>query len=1160
MDRNYKNRMIFAEQVLSDFIDRITGRNLDRVVGANPDDEFFVGKLSPAFGIENRDLGTILRISEMSDNSLISKVNVSQMSIDFYISKRDVYDLDLEISLRGDFYYRVLPNYEEQREYYLKELNDKIQDRHFEDVASAVTFFMDNKESRDIQNFNKCSILPIYNKFSLDELVKLRISKDNFEGKSNPYYRFNFRDKINSVLDIKIDEIMAIPNIYKVINEDIRVEQLIDDAIYDNFINEYIGDEKPRPTFDLDVQVELKLMKDDRYRVSVGFTNYTRTNELTKKTKSQPAYIPILFNSGIDVTLKNAEYLDIELDYFDNDYKYNKKVKGIGYNCSLDYSKDKNVLSTTNIPIYYQKRLQTNQNFSVGFVDLIEDPIKTLNNVVDKMEAELKRWEIDYENRKENLVSDRDLLEEAKKTFSGEIEGFRIEIDRFKYGIEQIKNRDMVRKAFINMNKAFRNTSSKFDSWRLFQIVFIVSIIPDIIVSHYGEDDLDKTLVDEVDLLYFPTGGGKTEAFVGCIVFTLFFDRLRGKSSGVTSMIKYPLRLLSIQQIDRLANVLAAAEIIRQENDEFIGDRFSLGYYVGDNNTPNSLDDKKLEHFLSLSQKGLDDELRIMDICPFCKQKSINVEIDIEEHRINHTCSTEGCLSEGILPLFIVDREIYRYLPSVIISTIDKIASVGFQSNFRNILGEVNHRCPVHGYTSKRTCTEKDICECDITKFEEVKLFDPAPTLIVQDEIHLVRESLGTFDSHYETLIQYLIRQLNSQKKKAKVIGATATISNYEKHIGNLYNKGARMFPAKSPYIEKNFYSYTDDNNVNRIMVSFAPFGKAILNSVVYSLKYLRDVVYEYYKDISKVRKFPGMELNDDHEAFEIVKDYWIFLQYSNVRRDGNRVINAIDNIINPKLINEGKTKFDIRKMTGDETFQDVRNILVEIENNDNVFEGINLISATSMISHGVDADRFNMMMFFGMPGNTAEYIQACSRVGRKHPGIVIDIIRPTREKDNSYLKNFVKFHEFKDILVEPVPINRWATSAVEKTLSGILAGILMNHYDLKYQYEYGNLYDMKVLKALIENGQIDKETIIRDVKEAYGCPIDGGDSGNPSHNYVKFIESSIDRIFHGIADRNFNDEYYYLGGKALPILDNRLNWPMRSLRFTEKDVNIELR
>ena len=127
----------------------------------------------------------------------------------------------------------------------------------------------------------------------------------------------------------------------------------------------------------------------------------------------------------------------------------------------------------------------------------------------------------------------------------------------------------------------------------------------------------------------------------------------------------------------------------------------------------------------------------------------------------------------------------------------------------------------------------------------------------------------------------------------------------------------------------------------------------------------------------------------------EILKDYWIFLEYNNVKRDGNNVEGALDTPINVELRKQGITEFITRKMTGDETFQDVREVLAQVENNENVYEGINLIAATSMISHGVDADRFNIMFFFGIPGNTAEYIQAYSRTGRKHSSIVVDIIRP---------------------------------------------------------------------------------------------------------------------------------------------------------------------
>ncbi len=1140
--------MIFAERILEDFIDRITGRNIDRLVGQYPDDTYFVGKLSTIDDVRN-------------NRNINSDVSVNQMSMDFFITKDEIENSKLKIKIRGDFYYRVMPTFEEQRKYFIKEMNRKSTGRKFDSMAEIISFFEDNKNNRDILNLNRCPILNVFEKLSLDDSIILEIHLKDMLNPNKDMGMYSFKDQISGYLDRKIDEIISQADIYKAIQEDIKVEQLIDEHKYDNFLIQYSSHHVPRPNFELNLSVGVKLVKDSLFRVSVGLSNTTLKNEINTFKKNL-SHDSILFNAGFDVKLINAKFDDIKLDYFLDDYKYDKTVKGIGHNCSLEFDNKNNVLKTTNIPKFYQKRLKTKDGLSVKFQDLISDPVKTLENISAEMEKEIEKWKKEYEKKKDNLIEDKSMLGKAQKDFQDEIKGFRFEIDRFKYGIEQIENREMVRKAFINMNKAFKMSSTSHDSWRLFQIVFIVSLVPDIILSHYGEDDIEKSFIDMVDLLYFPTGGGKTEAFLGCIVFTLFFDRIRGKSSGVSSLVKYPLRLLSVQQINRIANVLAAAEIIRRNNKEdYPGDSFSLGYYVGDNNTPNELNEEKIFNFSNKTQGQLNDELRIVDVCPFCKQKTVDIVLNIGSIKLKHVCRNNNCPSGGELPIHIVDREIYRYLPSVIVSTIDKIASMGFQSNFRNILGEVQHQCPAHGYTSKTRCTENQLCEKDVREFKEVSLFDPAPTLLIQDEVHLIRESLGTFNSHYETLMQYLISNLISNKKKLKIIGATATISSYEKHILNLYNKQPIRFPAKSPYIGEDFYSYTDDKDINRIIISYAPFGRAIINSVVYSLKYLRQAVEEYYKNIDKLKSIPGIQINSDDEAYEILKDYWIFLEYNNVKIDGNKVINALDNIISPQLLEEGYKKFEIQKMTGDETFQTVRQILSQVENNDNVLEGVNLIAATSMISHGVDANRFNTMMFFGMPNNTAEYIQAYSRVGRKYPGIVIDIIRPTRERDVSYLKYFDKFHKYKDILVEPVPINRWASKAVEKTLSGVVAAILMDSYDLKYQYEYGNLYNMKILKKLIEGEIIKKDELINHVKEAYGCQLNNGGSSNLSLNYSKFIDDSIDKIFKNIKDKYYGDGYYYLGNNTgLPMLDPRLNAPMTSLRYTDKSVNIGLR
>ena len=238
--------------------------------------------------------------------------------------------------------------------------------------------------------------------------------------------------------------------------------------------------------------------------------------------------------------------------------------------------------------------------------------------------------------------------------------------------------------------------------------------------------------------------------------------------------------------------------------------------------------------------------------------------------------------------------------------------------------------------------------------------------------------------------------------------------------------------------------------------------------------------------------------------------------------------------------------------MTGDETFQDVREVLSKVETNDDVFDGVNLIVATSMISHGVDADRFNIMFFYGMPGNTAEYIQAYSRTGRRHSSIVIDIMRPSRETDQSYLKNFVNFHEFKDIMVESVPINRWATKAIDCTLPGIFTGLLLTKYDPELQYVCGSQFFMNNIKKAIVNGNLDAATIINELNMAYGCTI-AGQVNEIGNQYKAKIKDFVEDIFERIVDKNWERENIFSGFELMGY------HIMNSLRDTDTQLIIEL-
>lgn len=1142
-DKLSKAREMLAGQILEDFKGKITGNKIDYVVGDNPENIFFVGKL-----LSNKDDG---------GSGYSSDVFIESVGADFYIVDEQFESALLEIKPRGDFFYRAYPTLEQQRTAILDEANEMLAEQ-YESFDSLFDVYTDDPDSfKKI----KMKLVPVYKKVKIDKdgfylsvVPNSLMEPDGIYGLMDETHPEN--ERFSAYIDSLQEEINEDPYRYSyVVFERVTIKDLKDEETYRNFIKKNAKqDGYIRQNWSVYIHISIRKIK-EKYLLSVALVNDSQvqsnstSHASNKKDKDKPS-IETLFNSGLDVKLENAEFDPIILDYFLDDYKYDKTQAAVGANCSIDFDKGSNTIKTNHLPTFVQKRLITNDSLAVKFQDLIDNPLNTLNAIHSKMLVEIEKWKQYYHEKCSKLTN------KGKSDMLNEIAEFEREVKRFKFGVEVINSYPMVLKSFVKMNKAFLETSKKYNTWRLFQLVFIVSLVPDIVACDENimpQDEKDKTSLGSVSLLYFPTGGGKTEAFLGVLVFNLFFDRYRGKSSGVTSILRYPLRLLSVQQVQRLANTLAQAELIRR-NDSIISNTepFSLGYFVGDNNTPNKISRDQALNYRNMTQNEK-DEKRIIDICPFCGKNSVHLTFDEDSYRLIHFCDNDECKSGGILPLYMVDSEIYRYLPSAIISTVDKLAILGNNPNFRNLLSGAPCKCPKHGFTSTRRCqVTKEFCDIEVQEFEEVKMYDPAPTLFIQDELHLIRESLGTYASHYESFVDYFVKNVSPSKRKIKVIGATATISSYEAQITQLYGKDPLRFPCASPYPDRNFYSHIDTTDTQRKIMGYAPYGKAIINSVVYSLKYMRQVVHEYLKDPNKVLLINDIGIDSIDDAKKILEDYWIFLEYNNVKRDGNNVEGALETPINVELVKENITPFHTRKMTGDESFQDVREVLAQVENTDDVYSGVNLIVATSMISHGVDADRFNIMFFYGMPGNTAEYIQAYSRTGRRYSSLVIDIMRPSRETDQSYLKNFEKFHEYKDIMVESVPINRWATKAIDGTLPGIFTGLLLNKYDPEAQFTSGSLFYMGNIKKAIQDGILDKETIRTELYMSYGC-VTFGITNELGNQYKKSIDTFVEKVFIEIVDRTWIDENIFDGFNAMGY------HIMNSLRDTDAQLLIEL-
>jgi len=1148
------NREILANNIIDRFVAAVSGTDKEQWLFNSPEDRIYVGKLSP----------------QSAEDSFSSSVLIKQISVDFRIPKKDIDHAVLQIFPQGNFFFRVLPTLDQQREFFLKNFISTFTDSQFADFTALDDAFRTCKLAAEEQA-HRVQLQPVYEKIAINrdnKFVEVKIEdiyNPKFDCGSVPT-ESPFYEEIKRQVEALCAEAKARPN---TMSCQFRDKLKIDDLLTEETWQAYIKKQQTREEFDMFLRFDYSLSVDlkgsgDHLNVTVALSNETPWGDESAGSgqaaaKTDKYRISTLFNSGLKVKCLDTEFVPIELDYFADDYKYDRYVYALGNNCNVFYDKDNVEIQTTHVPYYVQHRLKTNDKMAIKFDDLITDPIITLKGIHTEMQKELERWEADFNERHSSLTTN------GVRQFSNEIAAFKLEMTRFATGIELLSKHNMLSDAFRYMNQAFRDSakSKGYDSWRLFQVVFIVSLILDVVAHEQDlmlDDDIkSKAKTDDVDILYFPTGGGKTEAFLGILVFNLFFDRLRGKNYGVTAMLKYPLRLLSVQQVQRVANILATAEIIRQTKG-MGGSPFSLGYYVGDGNTPNNIDKDLQRTLLELSPDEIDEKYRLIDVCPFCGQGNVHVIYDSEANSLRHICGNSACVSQGVIPLYMVDNDIYRYLPSVIISTVDKMTALGFNSNFHNFLYGAEFECPKHGFTSKTKCLVYG-CQCDPADYKKVTMKDPAPTLMIQDELHLIRESLGAYDAHYETLIEYFIKHLSGCNRGIKVIGATATISAYAEQAKHLYWKGAIRFPAASPYLDHNFYSFVDKNDIGRIIVGYAPFGKAIVNSVAYSLQYLKRVVWNLYSNPQEVLAFTGIEIAGSEneqlaEVKRLLEEYWIILEYNNVKLESNRVLQALEDPINTELIDEGVQPLTAKKMTGDDSFQEVRATLSTIEHAESMIDGIdfNMIAATSMISHGVDADRFNLMIFYGIPGNTAEYIQAYSRVGRKHTGVVIDIMRPSREKDQSYLKNFIKFHEYKDVLVDSVSINRWATKAVENTLPGVISSLILNHYLYLLKYEAGmsDISKYSNLKTALTSGKISAEELKQHAYGVYKCADDDSSVG-------KLYRQTIDRLINRLVDDLKNGSFD--GNAYITEVFNHCYFKvMLSLRNTDKQLIVEMK
>ncbi|UOQ44065.1 DISARM system helicase DrmA [Halobacillus salinarum] len=801
-----------------------------------------------------------------------------------------------------------------------------------------------------------------------------------------------------------------------------------------------------------------------------------------------------LVNRNIDKNSNNALYqVSMELSHdsgekiflsennarkdtsnFDEFLYRNKPVFAKGFGCAVEWddydSTYARKLKTEFIPGHEVASMSTELPYDENFGDVSDDyfSIKQLAEERDRdvVIEKLTNLADRYENWIEILP-----LKEVEDQCSAKksIEQCYDSLSRIREGIKILGENEDAFNAFVFMNEVMHTqismknfaknkesrsleeelTKENF-SWRPFQLAFILLNLSGIVKPNSEDREI-------VDLLWFPTGGGKTEAYLGIAAFLLGFRRIDSKNNqeynkdgGVTIILRYTLRLLTTQQRDRLMRVICASEYIRAKRVNskvpMGNSEFSIGFWVGGQVTTNKFKDLKESNYQTVSKVSAEYkklEKQVIE-CPCCGTKEPlykflpNRDTSTEKFGLRIYCRNTNCYySNHHIPVYLIDEEIYRRTPSVIISTVDKFARLPWDEKTGALFGKVNRYCDKCGYIAQGE-DHPSFHRNPSAKVMDVKPFYP-PELIIQDELHLITGPLGTIYGAYETAIEELCTvKSNGESIKPKYVAATATIKNADEQVKRIFGRTeSRQFPPAGLEIEDSFFG-------REISVKDNPFR--LYSGICVSGQSMKTVLLRVYAVLLQVTE----NLLDDPKYKDYIDPYRTLIGYFNSVRELGGAVRLLDDDIRKRIqtlqkkYRYPKQRFINRneELTSRIPSYKIPKVLElldrEVGNNE-----LDVALATNMISVGMDVDRLGLMVITGQPKQTSEYIQASSRVGRNKPGLVVTIYNPYRPRDLSHYQNFKGYHSRLYHYVEGTTATPFASRARDRSLHAIAVSVL---------------------------------------------------------------------------------------------------------------------
>jgi len=614
--------------------------------------------------------------------------------------------------------------------------------------------------------------------------------------------------------------------------------------------------------------------------------------------------------------------------------------------------------------------------------------------------------------------------------------------------------------AFRTMNRAVaaaaqRRRPGEEPRWYPFQLAFILLALPGLV-------DPRRADRETVDLLFFPTGGGKTEAYLGLAAFVMVHRRLvhgAPGGCGLAVLMRYTLRLLTLDQLGRAAAVVCALELERRTDEARLGTwPFEIGLWVGRAATPNRMghvgerDENSARARVLRYQR---DSSRFpplpIESCPWCEARFrpnsfLLVPTQQRPNNLLLMCSNRDCpFSQGVgLPVLTVDEPIYRRLPAFIIATADKFASMPWVGEVSSFFGRVERR-DADGFYGP----------AEPGQGERMATSLPPPDLIIQDELHLMSGPLGSMFGLYETALDALcLREIDGVRVRPKIIASTATVRRAEAQIRALFDRGhTAVFPPPGPDRRDSFFARAiGAPDECRLYLGLAAPGRSPKVLFLRATTTLLAAARRAWEDAG------GARVGNPADPYMSLVSYFNALrELGSARRIvEDEVRTRLDGYSSRKRVSEAAPRFADRKLrdpleltsrVGTTQVAEARRRLGQDFTTDN---SVDVALATNMISVGLDVIRLGLMVVSGQPKTAAEYIQASSRVGRDHhrPGLVVALLNLNKPRDRSHYEHFTAWHQSFYRSVEPVSVTPFAPRALDRGAAAAVVALSRLGYE----------------------------------------------------------------------------------------------------------------